>query len=79
VAWPWPTQRSCAGVQRFAPEFEKRWNRFARKAGPYWRVDYLKVRGKWTYLYRAVDQHGQVIDVLLPARRDLAAARDFFT
>ena len=40
---------------------------------------YLKVAGKWTYLYRAVDQHGQVIDVLLSVRRDLAAARRFFT
>ncbi len=39
----------------------------------------MKVAGAWTYLYRAVDQHGQVIDVLLPARRDLAAARRFFT
>ena len=35
--------------------------------------------GTWTYLYRAVDQNGQVIDVLLSARRDLAAARRFFT
>jgi transposase, IS6 family len=37
------------------------------------------VAGEWTHLYRAVDQHGQVIDVLLSARRDLAAARRFFT
>ncbi len=35
--------------------------------------------GRWTYLYRAIDQHGQVIDVLLSHRRDLAAARRFFT
>ena len=48
--------------------------------GDRWFVDetYLKVAGRWTYLYRAVDQHGQVIDVLLSARRDLAAARRFF-
>ena len=39
----------------------------------------MKVSGRWTYLYRAIDQHGQVIDVLLPVRRDLAAARRFFT
>src|SRR5260221_7073088 len=38
----------------------------------------VKVSGTWTYLYRAVDQHGQVIDVLLSVRRDLAAARRFF-
>src|ERR1035438_8880514 len=39
-------------VQRYAPEFEKRWNRFARKVGRSWRVDetYLKVRGQWVYL-----------------------------
>jgi transposase, IS6 family len=36
------------------------------------------VSGRWTYLYRATDQHGQVIDVLLSDRRDLAAARRFF-
>jgi len=49
--------------------------------GDRWFVDetYLKVAGKWTYLYRAIDQHGQVIDVLLSMRRDLAAARRFFT
>ena len=40
---------------------------------------YVKVAGIWTYLYRAVDQHGQIIDVLLTARRDLAAARRFFS
>jgi len=40
---------------------------------------YVKVAGRWTYLYRAVDQHGQVIDVLLSARRDLSFARRFFT
>jgi transposase, IS6 family len=39
----------------------------------------VKVAGKWAYLYRAVDQYGQVIDVLLSVRRDLAAARRFFT
>jgi IS6 family transposase len=38
-----------------------------------------KIAGRWTYLYRAVDQHGQVVDVLLAAHRDLAAARRFFT
>ncbi len=38
----------------------------------------MKVAGRWTYLYRAVDQFGQVIDVLASERRDLATARRFF-
>ena len=45
-----------------------------------WRVDetYLRVAGKWTYLYRAVDSTGATIDFLLSARRDAAAAKRFF-
>jgi transposase-like protein len=39
---------------------------------------YVKVAGHWTYVYRAVDQHRQVIDVLVSSRRDAAAARAFF-
>jgi transposase-like protein len=45
-----------------------------------WFVDetYVKVNGVWRYVYRAIDEHGQVIDVLLSTRRDAAAARRFF-
>jgi transposase, IS6 family len=68
-------------VQRFTPEFiETAWP--CRHApGDRWFADetYVKVAGAWTYLYRAAGQHGQVIDVLLPARHDLAAARRFST
>jgi transposase-like protein len=55
---------------------------FARHAaGDRWFVDetYVKVNGVWRYIYRAVDQYGQIIDVLLTPRRDGAVARRFFT
>ncbi len=67
-------------VQRFTPEFIEAARPCRHVPGDRWFVDetYLKVAGQWTYIYRAVDQHGQVIDVLLSARRDLAAARRFF-
>jgi transposase-like protein len=68
-------------VQRFVPEFEKRWSRYARPVGTSWRVDetYVRVRGRWTYLYRAVDKQGQTVDFLLSQHRDIAAAKRFFT
>jgi transposase-like protein len=67
-------------VQRYAPEFIKRWNRFARRAGRSWRVDetYIRVRGQWTYLYRAVDKCGQTIYFRLSKTRDVSAAKAFF-
>src|SRR5436309_11028327 len=49
--------------------------------GDRWFADetYVKIAGRWVYLYRAIDQYGQVIDVLVSAKRDLAATRRFFT
>jgi transposase-like protein len=46
------------------PEFEKCWNRFACRAGDSWRVDetYVKIKGRWTYLYRAVNKEGKTVD-----------------
>ena len=67
-------------VQRYVPEFEKRWSRYARSVGGSWRCDetYIKVNGRWTYLYRAVDKHGRTVDFRLSERRDVAAAKAFF-
>ena len=68
-------------VQQYVPEFEKRWSRYARPVGDSWRVDetYLKIKGQWVYLYRAVDKEGRTVDFLLSKRRDVAAAKRFFS
>jgi transposase-like protein len=68
-------------VQRFTPLFADAARPLRHAAGDRWFVDetYVKVAGRWRYLYRAVDQFGQVIDVLLSEQRDTAAARRFFT
>jgi len=68
-------------VQRYVPEFEKRWSRYARPVGDSWRVDetYIKVHGQWVYLYRAVDKEGRTVDFLLSKRRDVLAAKRFFS
>jgi transposase-like protein len=67
-------------VQRFTPLLADA-ARFARHSpGNRWYVDetHVKVNGVWRYVYRAIDQYGQVIDVLVSIRRDSAAARRFF-
>ena len=67
-------------VQHFVPAFVKKWKNYARLVGSSWRVDetYIKVKGQWRYLYRAVDKQGQTVDFLLSKNRDRAAAVRFF-
>jgi hypothetical protein len=54
-------------VQHYTPEFEKRWERYPRTIGGSWRMDktFVKVRGEWVYLYRAVDKAGKTVDFYL--------------
>ncbi|MBV1855744.1 IS6 family transposase [Catellatospora tritici] len=67
-------------VQRFTPLLAEAARPCRHSPGDRWFVDetYVKVGGVWRYVYRAVDQHGQVIDVLVSVRRDAAAAHKFF-
>ena len=66
--------------QAYAAKLEQRVRRHLRLCTGSWRVDetYIKVKGVWTSLYRAVDSLGQTIDFLLSVRRDAAAAKRFF-
>ena len=67
-------------VQRFTPLLIDTARPCRHSVGNRWFVDetYVKVAGVWRYVYRAVDQHGQVIDVYVSKRRNLGAARTFF-
>jgi transposase, IS6 family len=68
TVWRW--------VQRYAPEMERRLHSKLKPTNDSWRVDemYVPVKGRWVYLYRAVDSVGSTIDFLLSAKRDAAAA-----
>src|ERR1700758_68849 len=67
-------------VIKLVPLFEKTFRKHKRPVGKSWRVDetYIKVKGAWKYLYRAVDKAGNTIDFLFRAKRDKAAARRLF-
>ena len=62
-------------VQHYTPEFEKRWQRYARPVGGSWWMDetYIKVRGEWVCLYRAADKAGKTVDFFLSRERDTNA------
>ena len=66
-------------VQRYVPEFEKLWKRYASPVDGPWRCDetYIKAKGHWSYLDHAVDQHGRTVDSLLIGKRDVAATKRF--
>src|SRR5690348_15417537 len=68
TVWRW--------VQRYAPELGRRLRSRLRPTNDSWRVDetYIRVKGRWVYLYRAVDSTGATVDFLLSAKRDAAAA-----
>ncbi|WP_301213786.1 IS6 family transposase [Yersinia sp. 22-579] len=67
-------------VIRRVPLLDKVFRQHKRSVGRRWRMDetYIKIKGQWKYLYRAVDTSGQTIDFLLTAKRDAAAALRFF-
>lgn len=66
-------------VVHYAPRIEKAFRKNKKRVGNRWRLDetYIKIRGEWKYLYRAVDKQGNTVDFLLTARRDKKAARRF--
>jgi transposase-like protein len=67
-------------VQRFTPLLAEAARPCRHRVGDRWQVDetYVRVAGRWRYVYRAIDQFGQVIDVLASPQRDAAAAHRFF-
>jgi IS6 family transposase len=71
TVWRW--------VQRYAPEIQRRLRPRLRPTNDSWRVDetYIRVKGKWVYLYRAVDSSGATLDFLLSAKQDAVAAKRF--
>src|SRR3954464_3371726 len=72
TVWRW--------VQRYGPEVDHRLRRHLKPTNKSWRVDetYVKVKGRWCYLYRAIDSTGATIDFLLSALRDADAAKQLF-
>jgi putative transposase len=66
-------------VSKYAPEVEKQFRRRQRPVGKRWRMDetYVRIKGQWKYLYRAVDKAGHTVDFLLTPHRDRAAAEAF--
>src|ERR1700730_11583795 len=72
TGWHW--------LQRYGPELEERLRRHLKPPNKSWRVDetYVRIKGRWCYLYRAIDSAGATIDFLLSAFRDADAAKRLF-
>ena len=72
TVWRW--------VQYYGPELEQRLRQHLKPTNKSWRVDetYVRVKGRWCYLYRAIDSKGATIDFLLSALRDADAAKRLF-
>ena len=66
-------------VQHYAPELKKRLNWYKKRYSSRWHLDetYIKVKGEWKYLYRAIDERGNTIDFYLSHRRNAKAAKRF--
>jgi len=66
-------------VFKFSPQLEASFRRRKQEVGKRWRMDetYIKVKGEWRYLYRAVDKEGNTIDFLLTKRRQRMSAQSF--
>jgi transposase-like protein len=64
-------------VQRFLPLFGEVARKYRAPVGPDWRADetYARIRGRWHYIYRAIDGHGQIVDAYVSPTRDTVAAR----
>ena len=69
-----------AGADSLCRALEQRLRRHLKPTNKSWRVDetYIRVQGRWCYLYRAIDSTGATIDFLLSALRDAAAAKRLF-
>ncbi len=67
-------------VHQYSPEIEKKIRRHLRLINYSWKVDetYIKIKGKWKYLYRVVDSNGNTIDFMLSSKRNRIAAKRFF-
>jgi len=70
----------CRWVHEYGPELERRVKPYLKLTKASWKVDetYIKIKGKWRYLYRAIDKDGQTLDWMLSLHRNKKAAKRFF-